>query len=62
MYWRIDLLSILLLLRISKPYLAQAGRSTRVATESHTCKNGGYRYFKCFCPAVISSLNPLSEY
>ena len=60
MHWRVDLLSILLL-RISKPHLVQAG-GLYESSKSHTCKNGGYPYFKHFCPAVISSLNPLTDY
>ena len=61
-----DLLRTLLPLRISKPYLVQAGTSTRVANHTrawtHTCKNGGYHYFKRLCPVVISNSNPLSEF
>ena len=60
MHCRIDLLSILLL-RISKPHLVKAGR-TVLGSKSHTCENGGYCYFKHYCPAVISDLNPLLEY
>ena len=66
MHWRVDLLSILLLLRISKSHLVQAGMSMRVAYQArawmHTCKIGGYHYFEHHCPVVVSNLNPLSEY
>ena len=59
-------MNILLLLCISKPHLVQASTSTRVANQAcawtHTCKNGGYHYFKGLCPVVISNSNPLLEY
>ena len=63
---RINLSSVLLLLRISKPHLVQAGLSTKVANHTHawthTCKNGGYCYFKHLCPVVMSYSNPVLEY
>ena len=43
----------ILLLHINKPHLVQAGRNARVENPVHTSKNGGYRYFKRLCPAVI---------
>ena len=54
------------LLCISKPHLVQASLSTRVANHTHawthTCKNGGYCYFKLLCLVVISNSNSVSEY
>ena len=50
--------SVLLLLCIGKPDLVK-GPSTRLANHTHalihTCKNGGYRYFTCLYPQVISN-------
>ena len=45
-------MSIVLLLRISKPHLVQAGRSSYKSSKSHACKIGGYRYFKPLCLAI----------
>ena len=58
--------SILILLCISKPHLVQAGLNTSVANHTcawtHSCKNGGYCYFMCLYPVVISKSIPVSEY
>ena len=65
-HWRINLSSILHLLHISKHHLVQAGLSMRVANYTrawtHTCKNGGYFYFKFLYVVVISNSIPVSEY
>ena len=65
-HWRIDLLSLLLLLRISKPRLVQVGLNTIVENhtraQTHTCMNGAYCYFKRLCPVVISNSIYVSEY
>ena len=57
--------SILTLLHISKPRLVQ-GLSTRVANHmrawTHTCKNGGYRYFMRLYLTVISNSMKMLEY
>ena len=59
MHWRIDLLSVLLLLNISMPHLVQADLSMRVANSTHawthTYKIGGYSYFRRL--AVTAILN-----
>ena len=58
-------LSILLLFHISKPKLVQ-GLSKRLTNHirawTHTCKNGGYRYFMPRYPVVISNSISVSEY
>ena len=58
-------LSVLLLLCISKLHLVQ-GLNTRLANHlcawTHTCKNGGYRYFTCLYPVVISNSISVSKY
>ena len=57
--------SILLLLCISMPHLVQ-GLSTRLANHmrawTHTCKNGGYRYFTRVHPVVINNSMKVLEY
>ena len=50
-----NLLSILLLLRISNPYLVQAGRRTIVANHKFARMVVTAILIKHFCPAVISN-------
>ena len=57
-HWRIDLLNILLIFRISKLHLFQAGLSITLA---NYMKNSGYCYFTCLCPVVISISIAVSE-
>ena len=58
-------LSILLLLRISKPKLVQ-GLSKRLTNQmhawTHMCKDGGYHYFTPLYPVVISNSISVSGY
>ena len=61
MQWMVNLSSmLLLLLHISKSQSTTVINHTRAWT--HTCKNGGYRYFTYLCPVVISYSIPVSEY
>ena len=51
-YWQASLCLGWYEYKSSKSYICMA----------HTCKNGGYCYFKRHCPIVISNSNPVSEY
>ena len=47
--------SVLLLLCISKPQGLSTTLANHMHAWTHTCKNGGYRYFTCLYLVVISN-------